>query len=384
MKKQIYNTILFISIIFFCFPQQLIAQDSLTVNILLKHIQDQQIRHDAFFMNGIFPSYISKKKNYTEQRKDNNVFYTALILYTLKTLKPKLSVTNQSIADSIVNRSEKSLAKFKNNRGRESYNYWRTDSAYKFPFIRWIRLVKKNILADDPDCTSICLLALDTPDSIAQKAHTVMKDYANDTQHPTVSTYSKYKHYAAYSGWLWQNMPVVFDVCVLNNILTFVQIYNLQWTKVDSASLSLVIAILNNKEYLSNPISVSPYYGSTSVILYHLARLMSIKPIPALDAMKYKFVNEALKLLQQTNNGFEKIILSNALLKWGVKAQLPDYRNIQEIEKNNFPFVIANMPSFAGFLIQKTLTKRGIGLFYYYCPAYNDVLLLENLVLRNE
>lgn len=384
MKKKLHHTISCLGIILFCFPHQPAAQDSLSAHALLKEVQDQQVYQDAFFMPGIFPSYISKEKVYREKRKDNNVFYTALIMYTLKTLKPKLPATDQRTVDSIIARSEKALARFKNSKGRESYNFWRTDSVYRFPFVWWIPLVKKNILADDPDCTSMCLLALEAPDSTSKKAHDVMQGYTNDTRHPTHTISSSYKSYAAYSGWLWKNMPVVFDVCVISNVLSFVQTYHLQWTKADSASLDLVIAALNNKEYISNPVMVSPYYGSTSVILYHLARLMSIKPIPALEAMKNTLINEALKQLQQTGDGFEKIILSNALLKWNCKALLPDCGGIKEIEKSDLPFIIANMPSFAGFSLRKALTKKGIGLFYYYCPAYNDVLLLENLVLKNE
>ena len=370
-------------LIFFCSVHSLIAQDSLLVHALIKQIQDQQVTHDAFFMPGIFPSYFSNKKAYKEQRKDNNIFYTALILYTLKSVKPKLSATDQSIVDSIVLRSQKLFAQFKNRKGSDSYNFWRTDSAYRIPYIKWIHLTKKNILPDDPDCTSICLLSLDAPDSTVQKAHALMQDCINDTRHPTQTTFSRYRSYAAYSGWLGKYFPVVFDVCALSNILTFVQAYNLTWTKADSASLNLIIAVLNHKDHIAAPIMVAPYYGGTSVILYHLARLMSIKPIPALETMKDTLINEALRQLQQTDDEFEKIILSNALLKWNSKAALPDCK-ITEIKKSNLPFVIANIPSLLNFPFKKVLSNKGIGLFYYYCPAYNNVLLLEHMILKNK
>ena len=42
---------------------------------------------------------------------------------------------------------------------------------------------------------------------------------------------------SAYSTWFGKKFPVVFDVSVLCNVLSFIQQNNLQWTKADSASL---------------------------------------------------------------------------------------------------------------------------------------------------
>jgi hypothetical protein len=387
MKNKLHYAILYLCFslnLIPCSSHSSIAQDELPVHTLLKQIQDQQVQHDPFFMTGIFPSYVSNKKIYKEKRKDNNIFYTALILYTLKTLKPKLSAADQRIVDSIIARSEKLIAQFKNRKGRESYNFWRTDSAYRFPYIWWLHLKKKNILPDDPDCTSICLLLSDAPDSIVQKAHAAMQDCANDIKHPVRTTFPGYRSYAAYSGWLGNKFPVVFDVCVLSNILSFVQTYNLTWTKADSASLDLLIATINNKDHITDPIMVAPYYGTTSIILYHLARLMSIKPIPALETMKERLIKDAMLQLQQTNNEFEKIILANALLKWNCNTPIPVNIKTREIEKSDLPFFLANIPSILNRSLKKQLSKKRIGVYCHYCPAYNNVLLLEYLVLKNK
>ena len=382
--KKLYVNSLCLGLLLYCSSSSLLAQDSLSAHLLIRQIEDQQTRHDAFFMDGIFPSYISKRRAYEDKKKDNNVFYTALILYTLKKLRPMLPLADQVIVDSIAARSGKLFTQFKNNKGRETYNFWRTDSAYRFPFIWWLPLNKKHILADDPDCTSMCLLALDATNSIAQKAHMVMQNFSNDRKRPTVTAPSRYRYFSAYSGWFWKGQPAVFDICVISNILTLVQTYDLPWTKADSASMTLLLAIVNDKEYITDPVMVSPYYGSTSIILYHLARLMSIKSIPALEATKPMLITEALRQLQQTKDELEKIILNTALLKWNSKVA-PELTKRSEIGKSNLPFIIANIPSFFPFLVRKTLTNKGIGLYYYYCPSYNNVLLLENLVLtKNE
>jgi hypothetical protein len=384
MRNKLHHTILCLGLIFYSSFNKTIAQDTLSVHTLLKQIQDQQVQHDPFFIPGIFPSYVTYKKAYKEKRKDNNVFYNVIISYTLKTLRPKLPPADQNIVDSIIARSEKLIAKFKNTKGRETYNFWRTDSAYRLPYLWGLRLIKKNILDDDQDCTSMSLLSLGAPVSAAQQAHSVMQHYVNDTRDPTPTALPGYKSYAAYSTWLGNKLPPVLDVCVISNILSFVQTYDLTWSKADSASLDLVIAALNNKDHITKPVMIAPYYGATSIILYHLARLMSIKPIPALEKMKGTLINDALNQLQQTNNEFEKIILSNALLKWNSGASIPGSIKTKEIEKSDLPFFIGNIPSIFKLSLQKPLSKKGIGVYYHYCPAYNNALLLEYLVLKNE
>ena len=175
----------------------------------------------------------------------------------------------------------------------------------------------------------------------------------------------------------------MFDICVLSNVLTFVQSYNLEWTKADSASLDLILGTLNYKDHIANPQIVAPYYGNTSVILYHLARLMSIKPLPALEKVKDGLVKDALQQLGKTNNEFEKMILSSALMKWNCEAPLTAI-TLSEIEKNDLPFFIGNIPSIFSFTFKKPLSKKEIGFYYHYCPAYNNVLLLEYFMLKNK
>ena len=173
------------------------------------------------------------------------------------------------------------------------------------------------------------------------------------------------------------------DVCVMSNVLSFVQAYDLTWSKADSASLDLIISSLNNKDHINNPVMIAPYYGGTSIILYHLARLMSIKPIPALERRKNSLVNDAIRQLEQTKSELEKIILSNALMKWNSNALVPSVIT-NEIEKSDLPFFVGNIPSIFPAAFQKPFAKKGIAVYYHYCPAYNNVLLLEYLVLKNE
>jgi hypothetical protein len=92
-------------------------------------------------------------------------------------------------------------------------------------------------------------------------------------------------------------------------------------------------------------------------------------------------IGDAQRLLQQTHDGFEKIVLSNALLKWNIDPGITTPGSPDEIGKSDAPFFIGNIPSIFNFFLKKPLTKMEIGFYYHYCPAYNDVLLLEHVVL---
>src|SRR6202008_510002 len=112
---------------------------------------------------------------------------------------------------------------------------------------------------------------------------------------------------SAYSTWFGKKMPVVFDVSVLCNVLSFVQLNNLPWTKADSASLELIVKTIQRGDIIKHAVFVSPYYGNTSIILYHLARLMSIKPISRLEQLKPGLISLAQERLHAAGDPLEKI-----------------------------------------------------------------------------
>jgi hypothetical protein len=95
-------------------------------------------------------------------------------------------------------------------------------------------------------------------------------------------------------------------------------------------------------------------------------------------------IEESKNLLASSNNIFEQIILANALHRFGETAiiQLPKKSQIAQVEENDFPFVIGNIPSYFHNTFKKMFYRTHLLLYYYYCPAYNNALLLEYLVGR--
>lgn len=382
--------VILLSIAFFSFKSFIsVAQEDITIQSLLERIAEQQVKEDAYFLPGIFPSYISKKETFTNRKKDNNIFFNTLIAYTLSDIRPNVSKPNQVLIDDILAKAKPLFAKFKNQKGRDTYNFWRTDTAFEYPYTGLINPFKKNVtLPDDMDDTVLSLLALQANDSVAAAVHRLMQAFTNNDSNKLRTVISSYKNLPAYSTWFGKKFPVVFDVSVLCNVLCFVQLYNLPWTKADSASLNVILTTIKNNDHITQPVYVSPYYPKTSLILYHIARLMQIKNIPELESLKVKLLTDAVQEFAHTKNVLEKIILSSAIQKWGYippAFELPSASEIEAgIEQNDFSFFVGNIPSYFPGWLRKYATEKATGLFYHYCPAYNDALLLEYLVLKNQ
>ena len=358
------------------------AQDSISIDYVLDKIQAHQLKQDDYFIQGVFPSYINASRKFKTKKKDNTIFYNTLVAYVLKDNYNRFSAEQKIICDSIIARSNRASSYFKN-KNRNTYNFWRTDTATRFNYSWWMPIFKGNsALPDDMDDTVLGFLMSSKNEDSAKALHRFMQSYINN--HPPLkTTYKVYAYDNAYSTWFGKKFPVVFDVSVVCNILSFVQQYNFQWTKVDSASLQHIVTAIQRNDIVKHPAFVSPYYANTSIILYHLARLMSIKPIHELEIIKPQLIQIANKRLLSTNNIFEKIILSIALIKW---EQSPPQLQFSEsgfktIEQNDLPFFIGNIPSYFKRSIKGKFIDLRLLMYNHYCPAWNDCLLLEYLLL---
>jgi len=276
---------------------------------------------------------------------------------------------------------------FQNKSGRPTYNFAETNKPNIFPAERKTDLYNKSSgLADDLDDTVILLMAMESSDSIVREAHRIMQQYANKKYNRIRSTYKSYRDVGAYSTWFGEKMPVDFDICVLANVLYMVNRYHLPYSSADSASLDLIHEMVRKKQHLKAPSYISPYYDRSPVILYHLSRLMSTRRIPELESLKEQLVNEALRCYKKSNKVFDKIILSTALYRWGKQAPLETIKLKKDLmsfsETNDYVFFVANMSVVMPNPLNTIVGKSAVVKYYYHCPAYNDVLLLENLIWK--
>ena len=365
------------------------ANDSLVMGQLLKRIDALQSKQSGVFPKGIFPSYRLYALNKDRQKADVNIFFTGLIAFTLKDIKQQLSPSQQKQAEQIISNTLPVYSKFKNQKGRPTYNFWPTDTPKIFPNAGWMNVFDKTqALPDDLDDTVIMLLALEAADSTARQVHDLMQSFTNNGGKQVQNTFKGYRNMAAYSTWFGKKMPVDFDVCVLANVLYFVQQYNLPWTHADSASLQLIEKVLDERKHITAAAYVSPHYSRLPNILYHLSRLMSVKPIPVLEKYKTQLIEDAKEALTKSTNFLDEVILGTSLLRWGVIP--PDVKthtanSMDElIEGGSFSFFIANMASMLPDPLKQWMGGAGVGKFYYYCPAYNNLLVLEYLAWKKK
>ena len=341
----------------------------------------------AFFVEGSYPSF--RQHNNDETLKaDNNIFYTALIAYTLQDLKPYLTNNEKVVADTIINRIKIAFEYYKNIKGRLSYNFWTTINGKDFfPNDELLNKFKNSLaLPDDLDDTSIILTALNTTDSTANTAHLIMQNFVNGNYSTIKNTYKKYKNSSAYSTWYGVKMPVDFDFGVHCNILSFVNKYNLPWQKADSATYNLLVNMIDEKLYLSNPKYISPYYSYSPVLIYHIARLMNTKNLAELENKKQDLVKNALEIFATTNNNLYKILLASSLYKWNKNCpniELDSTVASGSLNTTDFVYYTGHLFGHMNNTIKKIANNLNVTQYKWYCSAFNDCLILEYLILKH-
>ncbi len=363
------------------------TNDSITASLLLKRIQTLQIQKANYFPVGSFESYREYTMNKGQVKADFNPFFIGLICFTLRNLYLFLDQSDQLIATQIIESGAPVINLFKNKNGRDTYNFWTADRKLIFPNSGWLNWFdKSSALPDDLDDTVISMLALDTDKETAKKVHLLMQGYLNGTFKKINNTYPEYENMPFYSTWFGNKMPIDLDISVLSNILYFVNKYELPYTKADSASLNLIVQVLQNKQYLTEPAYISPWYKRVPLILYHLSRLMQLKSIPALEIYRPVLIADAYKSLAETTNFLDKVMLSTTLYRFGKTPPLIQMESKQSmlnlIEEEKFALFFANLPSYFPNPYKRWASSLKLGMFNYYTPAYNQLLLLENVIWK--
>ena len=315
------------------------------------------------------------------------VFFTGLIVLTLKKYEKQCTPYQQKLIQQIVKDGLSSVGLFKNKSGRDTYNFWRTDTPQIFPNAGWLNTFDKSqSLPDDFDDTVILLWAAEVERARASVIHDTMQMYANTKEKTVKNSLATFKNLPAYSTWFGKKMPIDFDMAVLCNVLSFVNAYDLQWTASDSASLQLITTAIKNNWHVNKASFIAPHYAKPAVIMYHIARLINAgnqQNIQTLIALKPALLTQTDSLLAISTDPLEKVLLSTARVHFGgthtadanATPHTPDQA---AIEQSKYPFFIANMASMLPNPVKRPLSKLAFAKFEYRCPAYNLALLWEN------
>jgi hypothetical protein len=369
------------------------STDTTLAGFLLKRIESLQVTEDPFFIKGLFPAYITNSDiKYSSKKKDNNYFSTSIVINILDGVRTQLTPYQQSIVDSIRQRSLDAAKKFENKKGRGTYNFWRQDSAYKFPYNNWVPILtgKGWVLPDDFDDTVMTLMALKVDSTKAAAVHKTMQGYSAYPVNKVIGLPNQYKSIPTYSTWFGKNFSVFYDLCVASNILTFVQQYQLKWTKADSATLTFIKKAIETKDYLKQYKELAPYYQNKAIILYHFSKLLYHNPINELNIYRTQLATDALTLFAESNNFLEQIILCSVISKLGYTSpviQLPKRNDdlIKQVENNNLSFFDGDLLTYFEGAPKFFLNIFTNGNWHYrhFSKSYNTALLLEYIFLNN-
>lgn len=347
--------------------------------MLIQKIADLQSDGDGFYEKGLFPSQrIHTVIDYVKE--DNTIFYSALISLTLQEIRPYLDVKDPAVIDTIINNIKLNYSKYKNKDKGPTYNFWQTSPSRHFPNDRYLSALRKFILPDDFDDTSILYMTDDSHKEFITELKSLMIRHTNLYNQQVNNVYEKYKNTKAYSSWFGKDMPIDFDICVLANTMGMVYSYDLPLNEYDSASLFLINQMISDNDHIRSPSYISPHYKKTSTILYHLSRLISNHDPQILRPIKDKVIRDINSELNETDSFMEYIILSTSLMRMGYCPDINKRKLKNDIGTHNY--FVANMVSTLKNPWKRILGSGNLFAFPYCCEAYDYVLILENLSYR--
>lgn len=359
--------------------------DSVLIARFLDRLCAQQVRQDSFYYAGMFPTLRAWEGDPGGRKPDNSIFYTGLIVFTLQELRPLLRGEERVRCDSIVARALRVYPHYRNAEGRPTYNFWPTDHPVFFPNSFLLDHFKNKQITDDLDDTSILWLGEGIPDSTARKLKALMGAHAAGPGRRARNSYRAVQDLPAYSAWFGVRTPIEFDAGVFCNVLYFIRAAGLETDVHDSASVRFLAYVLQKRKYWKDPAFASSYYPRTPVLIYHLARLMGRFSVDGLDAFRPPLRADARAALGASGDRMDEVILGTSLIRLGDTTALPEVPHDlwpEDVEEDPFVFYIANISSLFPNPVRRSVLHSPTFIYHFYCPAYNDALLLEYLVLR--
>ena len=359
--------------------------DSILINQLVKEIAAMQYTSEGKygFHPGMFYSYKKWAGQPNRYSPDNNIFYTGIVAFALQNMLPFLNEENKLISKSIIAKAAGSYHFYQNKKNLPSYFFWQNGKPIMPNTLFVYKLSNLIATSEDVDDSVMLLMTMQSPDSSVQRLKLVMDSVANGKIRRIKNTYKKYKSLPAHTTYLGKKMRVDFDMAVHCNVLYFLLEKKLPFNKNDSATLQIVTGMVANREYMTDPKFVAPYYITSPIILYHLTRLMGKFKIPVLEGYHEQLVADINLLLAKSNNIMDDIILSTSLVRLGRSAPPLPINSLQVFNASNqqdFVFYQARAASQLSNPFKRMLLNFNMLNYHFFCPAYNKVLLLEYLV----
>jgi hypothetical protein len=350
---------------------------------LLTRIAALQSTGDAYYLPGLFPSQ-RLQKTLRYRREDSNIFFTALIVFTLQEIAGQLPATAQAQVATITDKALATYPHYRCPNGQPTYNYYLTQPRNHFPNGYLLGRFRQFATPDDVDSTTLVYLSDPSPAHDPAWLHTKLQAHAN-----TVIGWAKtgpvaFRRRKIYSTWFGQYMPIEFDVSTLSNALTLVLRSQLPLNEFDHDSLALIDWVITSGTYQHDPLGVSPYYATVPLIAYHVGRLAA--EAPQLAATRATLLRDLPGLLAASPHFMDKLLLASTLLRLGATAPpLLDARwTLAELEQRTRGLQFCIAPLLNYYPHTRWLAGWRLSHIAWECPAHSLVLVAEYLALGGQ
>ncbi|WP_460941404.1 hypothetical protein [Spirosoma humi] len=346
----------------------------LSIDSIIQRIADLQDE------TGLFASFRHNPAVFY-RRPDTNVFFTAVTVFTLQHLRPVVSFESQQLIDRMANRAAMAYPRFRNKDGLNTYNFWPTRPSQHFSNGYIFRHFEHFRIPDDIDDTAMVYLT--APPEPAERLW--LKDklgqHANGSQPQRIqNTYPEYRPLRAYSTWFGKHMGVDFDACALSNMLYCIYQYALPRNQHDTDSLAYLRFIVESGRYLSAPFRCAPHYARTSLIIYHLSRLMAAFSIAELEPIRPRLIADARSLGAIAPNRVERLLLATSLHRLGQAVPAIDLSAIEH-DFAGFHFFIAGLLTAYEQPWLRRFADRPLMQMRWQCEAHCWALVAEYVSL---
>lgn len=316
-------------------------------------------------------------------REDENIFFSSAIAYTLQEYYHLLPKSSTDSVDNILEQTIRCYPKFKNFKGKKTYNFFKTNPMDYFPNGKIMQHFKFFKLADDADDTVYIYLT-----DCKKKKHDWLKEklikHANGTLQWNFHKRTQYKNLRAYSVYFGKDMPIEIDACVLTNILLWSYKNNLNSSEQDKDSISYILKTVTSKDYINYPYLISPCYPTTAQICYHYSRLIKTTgEFHPLSIINLILINDIKNLLKKPQTFIDELLYHIALLNLGIKPQRKLRYQLKDVLQNTHYFYTSiplMIPKLWVRKLQKYRLIQSLGL-RTQCDGYTTMLLLEYEIL---
>lgn len=318
------------------------------------------------------------------ERKDDNIFVPASVVYILNGLMPFLTPNEQIDVEYILRITKHRYPLYKNTAGRLSYNFWRTNHPNShFPNGKILKNFKFFRLPDDIDTTAMVFLSGGYDKSDVDTLHSILPKHANGVRLKVKTTLPQFENLSCYSTWLGEQMPIELDCCVISNFLLLVFESEVALNVHDRDSIAFLEGVIESGYYFTHPSVVAPQYPRTAVILYHLARVVAKFPNNFNPQLIEKLKVDINTFFLNTHSLFEKMFLQSSLLRFGVKSDLTSFEMTAGELEGYWWFTAGFLSGYSNKFAKKAAY---LPLFHnrFVSSFLNYALLFENQTLLTE